>query len=170
MLLKALITRLNDGTNTSSSRVSSSHRRLSSLVYDKYQNLPDLLIRMLRAERLMNTDYIYSKSTQPDSLVLQAQRVFPALEIIEQSGIPKWHRAKIQDAVWNHLEGSVWPIREKAAKTLSYLPVSEHVEDEMLGCLQRPSSTQNALHGRHLYLRSLFARVQPNTDGEPLFI
>ncbi|KAL8970987.1 MAG: hypothetical protein Q9197_003508 [Variospora fuerteventurae] len=160
MLLKALITRMNDGTNTASSKVSSSHRRLSTLVYDKYQNLPDLLLRLLNPEKTINEETLrtQSQATSPNDTVLQAQHVFPALEIIEQSGIPERHQSEIRQAVWFHLEGPVWPIREKAAKALSYLPVSDQREEEMRQYLQTPWFTQNALHGRYLYLRFMFAQ------------
>lgn len=161
MLLKALITRMNDGTNTASSKVSSSHRRLSTLVYEKYQNLPDLLLRLLNSKDTIDEETLrtQSQANSPIDTVLQAQYVFPALEIIEQSGIPEKHQSEIRRAVWTHLEGPVWPIREKAAKALSYLPVSDQIEEEMRQYLQPPWFTQNALHGRHLYLRFMFAQV-----------
>lgn len=166
MLLKALITRLNDGTNTASSRVSSAHRRLSPLVYEKHRNLPDLLLRLLKPTDTINLEMPRPEANSSDKLVLRAQHVFPALEIIEQSGIPKRYRGEIWQAVWGHLEGPVWPIREKAAKALSYLPVGDCIWQEMKRCLQLPWSTQNALHGRHLYMRDLFARMNCDAKGK----
>lgn len=165
MLLKALITRLNDGTNTASSRVSSAHKRLSSLVYEKYQNLPDLLLRLLKYQDTVNLRIPQPEAKLAETLVLQAQRVFPALEIIEQSGVPTGHQSEILQAVWRHLQGPVWPIREKAAKALSYLPVGDNIEREVKQCLKRPWTTQNALHGRHLYLKYLLARMEPGANG-----
>ncbi|KAL8686368.1 MAG: hypothetical protein Q9218_007155 [Villophora microphyllina] len=157
MLMKALITRLNDGTNTNSTKVSSSHRRLSTLVYDKHQNLPDLVLRLLATP---DTQSLESAAKLSDTLVMRAQRVFPALEMIEQSGIPKQHRVEIRQAAWSHLEGPAWPLRDKAAKALSYIPAHDEIYLEMESCLQKPRSTQNALHGRLLYLRYLFARLR----------
>ncbi|KAI4087710.1 MAG: hypothetical protein LQ344_006595 [Seirophora lacunosa] len=167
MLLKALITRMNDGTNTASSKVSSSHRRLSTLVYDKFQNVPDLLLRLLNHDDTLTQEspLAQSRAALPHNSVLQAQQVFSALEIIEQSGIPKRHESEIWRAVWSHVEGPVWAIREKAAKALSHLPVSNDIEQEVQRCLQDTWSTQNALHGRHLYLRFLFARID-STQAE----
>ncbi|KAL8899451.1 MAG: hypothetical protein Q9207_006199 [Kuettlingeria erythrocarpa] len=164
MLLKALITRLNDGTNTASCRISNAHRRLSSLVYDKYQNLPDLLLRLLQYQDTVNLQIPQPETKLAETLVLQAQRVFPALEIIEQSGVPTRHQSEILQAVWRHLEGPVWPIREKAAKALGYLPVGDNIEREMKQCLQRPWTTHNALHGRHLYMKYLHARMEPGAE------
>ncbi|KAL8732092.1 MAG: hypothetical protein Q9166_003046 [cf. Caloplaca sp. 2 TL-2023] len=166
MLLKALITRLNDGTNTLSSKAPSSHRRLSSLVYDKYKNIPDLLLRLLALEDMTECEKTLRQENVTDTLVLRAQRVFPALEIIEQSGIPRKYQTEIRQAVWSHLEGSVWPIRDKAAKALSYFPYSEDIPFEIRRCLQDPWSTQNALHGRLLYLRHLVSRLNSDAESE----
>ncbi|KAL8717206.1 MAG: hypothetical protein Q9225_005526 [Loekoesia sp. 1 TL-2023] len=168
MLLKALVTRLNDGTNTYSSRVSSSHRRLSAFVYDKYQNLPDLILRLLTSRVADESGNHLLQAEVQEINVLRAQRVFPALEIIEQSGIPRQNSPEIWNATWTHLEGPVWPLREKAAKALSFLPASEDIKDEIEQCIRRPWPSQNALHGRHLYLRFLFARTGSNTDGSSL--
>ncbi|KAL8734098.1 MAG: hypothetical protein Q9181_003306 [Wetmoreana brouardii] len=164
MLIKALITRLHDGTNTASSRASSSHRRLSTLVYDKYKNLPDLILRLLIPMDSTDVDEAQSEATSTGTFVLRAQRVFPALEVIEQSGIPKYHQAEIRQAVWKHLEGPVWAIRDKAAKALSYLPASDGIKNEMEYTLQKTWSTQNALNGRLLYVRYLYARLRRDAD------
>ncbi|KAL8696436.1 MAG: hypothetical protein Q9201_007659 [Fulgogasparrea decipioides] len=164
MLIKALITRLHDGTDIASSKASSSHRRLSTLVYDKYKNLPDLILRLLIPKDLTDIDEAQSEATFTGTFVLRAQRVFPALEVIEQSGVPKHHQAEIRQAVWKHLEGAVWPIRDKAAKALSYLPASDSIRIEMEYCLQKTWSTQNALHGRLLYLRYLYTRLRRDAD------
>lgn len=167
MLLKALISRLNDGTNTRSSELSSSTRRLSSFVYDKYQNLPDLVLRLLTTGGIDERSDHLPGTAVPDAEVLRAQHVFPALEIIERSGVPKQHDSEIWQAIWTHLEGPIWSIREKAAKALSYLPVGQKIQHEMERCLQSSWPSQNALHGRQLYLRFLFARIEKDTP-EPI--
>ncbi|KAL8775229.1 MAG: hypothetical protein Q9209_000235 [Squamulea sp. 1 TL-2023] len=165
MLMKALITRLNDGTNTLSSKTSSSHRHVSTLVYDKYPNVPDLLLRLLTYKDALNNQTLEQEVTVADTLVIRAQRVFPALEIIEQSGIPKRYHLEIRQASWSHLEGPVWAIRDKAAKSLSYLPQGEAITVEVKRCLQSPWSTQNALHGRLLYVQYLVARLKSDSEG-----
>ncbi|KAL8645259.1 MAG: hypothetical protein Q9226_007379 [Calogaya cf. arnoldii] len=130
MLMKALITRMNDGTNTLSSKAPSSHRHVSSLVYDKYPNVPDLLLRLLTHKDVIDSERLHKGVAVPDTLISQAQHVFPALEIIEQSGIPRKFGIEIRQASWNHLEGPVWAIRDKAAKALSYLPHSNAIEND----------------------------------------
>ncbi|KAL9581913.1 MAG: hypothetical protein Q9212_003607 [Teloschistes hypoglaucus] len=167
MFMKALITRLNDGTNTNSTKASSSHRRLSTLVYDKHPNLPNLILQLLTVDDKIETQSLPAAAVQiSETLILRAQRVFPALEMIEQSGIPERHRGQIRQVVWSHLEGMAWLIRDKAAKALSYLPAHDEIEGEMESCLQIPWFTQNALHGRLVYLRHLFARL--GCEASPL--
>ncbi|KAL8806723.1 MAG: hypothetical protein Q9182_001120 [Xanthomendoza sp. 2 TL-2023] len=164
MLLKALITRLNDGTNTLSSKAPSSHTRISSVVYVKYQRLPGLLLRLLARQDAIDGENIQRKADGAHTFVLQAQRVFPALEMLEQSGLPEKHQQEIRQAVWSHVEGPVWPIRDKAARALSYLPSNEAIEDEVRRCLLVPWSTQNALHGRLLYLQYLVSSSKSTLD------
>ena len=165
MLMKALITRLNDGTNTLSNKAPSSYRQASSPVYDKFPNVPDLMLRLLTQDNAPKSEGLQQRIAVADALVLRAQRVFPALEIIEQSGIPKVYYSEILQASWSHLEGSVWAIRDKAAKALSYLPNGEAIRTETRRCLQLPWSNQNSLHGRLLYVRYLIARLKSDSEG-----
>ncbi|KAL8811725.1 MAG: hypothetical protein Q9200_001557, partial [Gallowayella weberi] len=165
MLLKALITRINDGTNTLSSKAPSSRTRISSAVYVKYQSLPGLLLRLLAHQDAIEGGRFQRKADDADTFVLQAQRVFPALEMVEQSGIPEKHHQEIRQAVWSHVEGPVWPIRDKAARALSYLPSNEAIETEVRRCLLVPWSAQNALHGRLLYLRYLVSSSKSTLDS-----
>ena len=167
--MKALITRMNDGMNTLSSKAPSSHRHVSSLVYDKYPNVPDLLLRLLTHKDVINSERLHKEVAIPDTLIPQAQHVFPALEMIEQSGIPRKHGKEIRQASWNHLEGPVWAIRDKAAKALSYLPHSNAIESEVRRCLQSPWSSQNSLHGHLLYLRYLVIRLRSDPEGKGVY-
>lgn len=157
---------MNDGTSTYSSRVPSSHRRLSAFVYDKYQVLPDLVLRLLTSRATDEDGKHLLQAEVQETNVLRAQRVFPALEIIEQSGIPKQNSSETWQAAWTHLEGPVWPLREKAAKALSFLPASEDIAAEIEQCVRRPWPSQNSLHGRHLYLRFLLARMGRDANGK----
>ncbi|KAL8672193.1 MAG: hypothetical protein Q9168_003325 [Polycauliona sp. 1 TL-2023] len=165
MLMKALITRMNDGTNTLSSKASSASRNSSSLVYDKFPNVPDLLLRLLTHKVAIDSESLHQGLATPDTLLTQAQHVFPALEIIEQSGIPRKYHTEILQASWGHLEGPVWAIRDKAAKALSYLPKNNAIDTEIKRCLRSAWSTQNSLHGRLLYLRYLIIRLQSDLEG-----
>lgn len=166
MLIKALIRRLNGGTDTSSARAPSSHRRRSMLMYEKYPSLPNLLVKMLRQvdEPTMAGD----RSEVAASM--QAQRVFPALEIIERSGLPSQYRLEIKKLIWHHMESPSWPIREKAAKALGLVLSDEDYLSDIKTILRRDWLSQNALHGRLLYLRHIIlrntARLSVRSYGE----
>lgn len=162
MLFKALIRRLNGGTDISSTRVPSSHRRLSKLIYEKYPSLPDVLVKMLRQADI------------PTMAVasMQAQRVFPALEIIERSGLPSQQRLEIKKLIWDQMESPAWPIREKAAKALGLVLSDEDYLADVKKILRPDWPSQNALHGRLLYLRQIMllntTRLSARLHGECL--
>lgn len=151
MLLKALLSRLNGGTDTSSTRVSSSHRRFSRLTYEKFPNLPELILKLLRSQPR-------GGDQKENHSILHAQRVFPALEILERFGLPSIHQIEIETAIKHHLEGSFWSIREKAARALALTLDSDAVADEAERLLSPDWFSQNALHGRLLVLRYFIAR------------
>jgi len=168
MLFKALIRRLHGGTDTSSTRVPSSHRRLSNLIYEKYPSLPDLLVKMLR--QADKPTMAVDRSEIAASM--QAQRVFPALEIIERSGLPSQQRLEIKTLIWDQMESSAWPIREKAAKALGLVLSDEDYLADIKTILRPDWPSQNALHGRLLYLRQIIllntSRLSARSHGECL--
>lgn len=163
MLFKALLKRLNGGTDTSSTKVSSSHRRFSQLTYEKYPNLPDLLLRLLR--RTPTQDPITGENLHS---TLQAHRVFPALEVIERSGVPSQQQGSFVDALRYYNESADWSIREKAAKALSLIVDEESIVEEVTSLLAPNWKSLNALHGRLLRLRLLLARNEAPVFGELL--
>ena len=162
MLFKALIRRLNGGTDISSTKVSSSHRRSSHLAYQMYPNLPELVLRLLDHGR-PELDVSINISTAQG-----AQKVFAALEVIERSGLPSTHQIDIKTAMWRHASCSNWPIREKAAKTLSLVMEEEDFERECKSVLLPTWLSQNELHGRLLCLRSILSRASSPQVGAML--
>ena len=163
MLFKALLKRLNGGTDTSSTKASSSHRRFSQLIYEKFPNLPDLLQRLLR--RIPAQIQITGRESYP---TMQAHRVFPALEVIERSGIPLQEQGPFLDALQYYNESPDWLIREKAAKALSLIVDETGFVDEVKSLLAPNWISQNALHGRLFRLRFLLARNEAPLFGELL--
>ena len=147
--MKALLNRINGGTNTSSTRVSSSHRRFSKLIYEKYPNLPHLTLSLLRSASNHDT------GRRGGGGSLHAHKVFPGLEIVERFGLPVSLREPIEGAILRHLEGPIWPLRVKAARAFITGRASKDVVEEARSLLSSPWCGQNALHGRLLYLRSL---------------
>ena len=163
MLFKALLKRLNGGTDTSSTKASSSHRRFSQLTYEKYPNLPGLLLRLLRRAPTQNP--VLGKIVHPTT---QAHRVFPALEVIERSGIPSHQQDPFLDALRYYNESADWSIREKTAKALSLIVDEKSIVEEVTSLLAPNWKSLNALHGRLLRLRFLLARNKAPLFGELL--
>lgn len=165
MLFKALLRRLNGGTDTASTKVSSSHRRSSHIAYEKYPNLPALILKLFNnTESAAQIDL----HGQEASTLMKAQSVFAALEVIERSGIPPMHEADILDALWRYAKSPDWSIREKAAKTLSLVVNDHDIEAEFLSLLPAIWESQNALHGRLLCLRFLLNRAEAPLFGHLL--
>lgn len=165
MLFKALIRRLNGGTDTASTKASSSHRSFSKLAYEKYSNLPNIILRLLSQNQrtLFKTSH---DATQTQTLSLQAQRVFPVLEILERSGLPVQHRVEIEEAIRHHMASPIWAIREKAAKALAFVISEKDLSSEIKTLLRPSKSSQNCLHGRLLCVRFTISRIGAKITGE----
>ena len=169
MLFKALLSRINGGTDTSSRRASSSHRRFSRRIYEKYPNLADLVLKLFRIAELPLTEMGQSNAEiNSASLSNEANSVFPALEVIERSGLPFQHRAAIRNMMQCYMECPVWSLREKSAKTLSLIIDEKDVVKEAEKLLLPTWYSQNALHGRLVCLRYLVNRHQTPLFGNTL--
>ena len=158
MLFKAVLRRLNGGTDTTSTRVSSSHRRSSIRTYETYPNLPGLVLKLLCNGRSLT---VASPDLNGDEahLAAHAHRIFSALEIVERSGLPAQHCTEILAAIWYHLECPDWAVREKAAKALSFALNGRDLIREIERLLSPSWPLQNALHGRLLCVRFMLART-----------
>lgn len=148
MLLRALVNRLNFGTDTYSTTLPSSHRRSLSYVYQCFPSLATIILQMLGEGK--------GTSLSPSVLTRQRiEKVFPALEILERYGIPPSHAKQIRGLLEEYMACPSWPLREKASKALT----SSVDEDEILSTLQTfltlDHGSQNALHGKLLVLKWL---------------
>ena len=157
MLFKALVRRLNGGTDTASTKVKSSYRRSSYLTYERNPNVPSLLLKLLCNELPLTTKSI--NVTQHDGhSMIRAHKVFPAMELLERSGLPNECGEVILEAIWQYMESFDWAIREKAAKALSHLLDSKDLINDARKLLSPDWPSQNALHGRMLCLQYLLCR------------
>ncbi len=157
MLFKALVRRLNGGTDTASTKVKSSYRRSTYLTYERYPNVPNLLLNLLCNELPLATKSV--NVTQHDGhSVMRAHKVFPAMELLERSGLPNECGEVILEAIWQYMESFDWAIREKAAKALSHLLDGKDLISDARKLLSPDWPSQNALHGRMLCLQYLLAR------------
>jgi len=161
MLLNSLLRRLNGGTDTKSVTASSSHRQFSPAAYEKFSKLPKLIIRLLSSVR-REEDIDNSNRRAPTTLAtIDAQKVFPALEIIERFGLPNAQQVEIRELVKCYMESPVWPIREKAAKAFAYVVHERDIGREVGQMLEVSTMSQNRLHGSLLCVRCILARVPP---------
>ena len=157
MLFKALVRRLNGGTDTASTKVKSSYRHSSSLTYQRYPNVPSLLLNLLCNELPLTTKSV--NIAQHDGYsVMRVHRVFPAMELLETLGLPNECGEMILEAIWQYMESFDWAIREKAAKTLSRLLDVKDLISDARKLLSPDWPSQNALHGRILCLQHLLSR------------
>ena len=166
MLINSLIRRLNGGSDVNSPRLPNTHGPLSVGAYERFPNLPSLLMRLLRVDDLDGR-----RNTQPAlqqisvSLSTTARRVFPALEIIARSGLPGVDRMSIVDLIHHHMQSPGWSIREKAANTLALVIREQDIALEIDRLLRPNSHSQNALHGRLLCVRRLVSRLGATGDS-----
>lgn len=166
MLFRALLSRMHGGTDAASTRISSNHRRFSKLVYEKYPNLPDLILGLLSSGFQKATYVNGDSSSQLFAHTLEAQRVLPALEIIERSGLPSNQFEEIQSALQRQRQSPVWAIREKSAKALAAVVKDRDLIAEIRDLLKVDRSCQNALHGRLMSIRYMIARLGITSIGK----
>ncbi len=161
MLLNALLRRLNGGTDSRSMTASSAHRQPSPAAYEKFSKLPKLIFRLLSSiGQEENIDDPYRRAPTTPATI-DAQKVFPALEIIERFGLPNAQQVEIRELVIRYMENSSWPIREKAAKAFAYVIYERDIGREVGQMLEISISSQNRLHGKLLCVRYMLARVPP---------
>jgi hypothetical protein len=110
------------------------------LSYDKYPDLPGLLLKLLDADtcRLENL-------TAPK--VSSVESMFPALDIIRRAGPPSTHRNEIYKSVSVHLGSKVWHIRELAARTICTLLLHDDWLPAVVKLIESSTKSTNHLHG-----------------------
>lgn len=156
MLLKALLNRLLGKNEANSSTTSANNLDTTNLLYDKFPILPDLIVKLLQSDAQLTESTRESAYRSGMTLdIPQAQKVFPALEIIQRAGMPLKHRPTIESLLRYHLGSTVWYIRKKAAKTISIVTNASRFHDVVTELLQESWPTQNNLHGRLLCVREL---------------
>lgn len=164
MLFKAIINRLNGGTDTASTKVSSSYRHFSRLVYEKYPNLPNIISRLFSGTNIMRNDGMHQSHEGLPSQ--QIQRVFLALEIIGRSGLPPGYQTEIKKAIQEKMECPIWAIRDKAATIFSLLIDEKALFIELNSLLDSEWKSHNALHGRLLCARFLISHKGKKCKGK----
>ena len=149
MLFKALLSRLSTGLSSSPSKTLEGHRRFVKSTYNKYPRLADLVVRLLEQSCSIGSKDLVDDDAQ------QIQFAFPAMEVIERVGVPSIHRDAITSLLMKQLESHVWNLREKAARTLSFLLDENFLIERLRTTSQSGIFKQNAVHGMLLCLHNL---------------
>jgi len=118
--------------------------------YEKYRNLPELLIGLLSAKVGQST------TIQPD--ISTVESVFPALDIVRRAGPPSTHRDVIYRLVMTHLGSRVWNVREMAAHALSVLVPQDKWATASQELLDMPHESSNLRHGSLMAVRFIIER------------
>ena len=148
MLMRALISRLNFGTDANSTTMPSSHRRSVDFVYQQFPTLPRIVLRLLVGERPMS-----HKTGMPGQQ--RVETVFPALEILERYGMPTLYGERVESIVESYMGGPLWLLRDKAAKAFSSNVGEDRSILTLRILLNSELRSQNARHGRLLAARWL---------------
>ena len=148
MLLKALLYRLSGGTSSDRYRSIESRRRLAKKTYSKYPQLANLV------ENLLNRSFsCRSDETLEDQTSRQVHNAFPAMEIIDRIGVAEERSHIVPSLLRQHLNSPIWVLRDKAARTLSYLVSENELILQIKQDIAIPLMSQNQLHGRLLCLK-----------------
>ena len=165
MLFNSLIRRLNGGSDVRSPSLPNTHGLLSVGAYERFPNLPGLIMRLLRVDDHEERHTQLPLQQISESLGTTAQRVFPALEILARSGLPGVHRMSIVDLIHRHMQSPSWSVREKAANTLALTVKEQDIVLEIDRFLRPNWPSRNALHGRLLCVRRLVSRLGATGDS-----
>ncbi|KAI9870465.1 MAG: hypothetical protein M1830_004221, partial [Pleopsidium flavum] len=156
MLFRALIDRLFGTSEQLNQTEPNNHARALRLSYDKYPNLPRLLVRLLGG------DILGDLSKQDDdtdvSSATPAEIVFPALEIIRRAGSPAQENVIISTLVMQHLGSKIWNVREMAARTYCSLVAEKEYLEKIALLLDLDWCTSNRLHGIMLSVKFLIGK------------
>lgn len=127
------------------------------LSYDKYDALPDLLVRLLDVQ----TDTSVWSAGNDDRAI---QTVFPALDIIRRAGPPSQYRDQIYDLVSRHLGSRVWHVRDIAARTMCTLIRDDWV-DSALDLLNSGPESTNRTHGILMVLKYVLEKLRASKSA-----
>lgn len=140
LLLRSLIDCL-FGTNENKASIEAGwDGRSTKLSYEKYPELPELLLKLLGKEALSNED-----ANTPAIGAIES--VFPALDIIRRAGPPTILRNEIKERVSIHLGSKFWHTRELAARTMCTFMLNNQWLSDLENLLKISDGSTNYAHG-----------------------
>ena len=150
MLLRALVDRL-FGTNESTKQEVDGPTQSSKLSWDRYPQLPFLLISMLEPGKTESNGPGLAVSSEHSTESIHA--VLPALEIVRRAGVPNKHGQIFRSLINLHMASRIWHVRHLAARAFLTLVNANQWVVEALRLLQPTWKSQNELHGRLLAVK-----------------
>jgi hypothetical protein len=150
MLLKALLTRLNNGGGVKYLHSAEGHRRTAKSTYIKYPQLAIILEKLLASSCIED-----QQANLLDQMSRQVQAAFPAMEIIDRIGVRPEREPVIEAWLLEQLGNPAWTLRQKSARTLnSFINRSVLIKHFNYKLCTAPLE-QNYLHGLLLCLKSI---------------
>lgn len=127
--------------------------------YDRYKNLPDLLLRLLSLDIGDGVD---------------AKEVFPALEFVRRVGPPEKDRTQFREKFFGHiikhLNCPTWDVRDLAARTACTFLLDDDWKLTIINLLNSNPDSTNWLHGVLLLIKYLLnnrlALDRPTSTGK----
>lgn len=140
LLLRSLIDCL-FGTNENKASIEAGwDGRSTKLSYEKYPELPEILLKLLDQE----TSGIEDTNTPAIGSI---ESVFPALDIIRRAGPPIMLRKEIKEKVSLHLGSKFWHTRELAARTMCTFMLNDGWLLDLENLLKISDPSLNYTHG-----------------------
>ncbi|KAJ8058763.1 hypothetical protein OCU04_011752 [Sclerotinia nivalis] len=140
LLLRSLIDCL-FGTNENKASIEAGwDGRSTKLSYEKYPELPEILLKLLNKETI-STDNTNAPA------IGAIESVFPSLDIIRRTGPPVILRNEIKERVSIHLGSKFWHTRELAARTMCTFMLHDGWLLDLQNLLKIANLSTNHTHG-----------------------
>jgi hypothetical protein len=147
LLIKSLIDCMLGTSESKATTEAGWDGRSIRISYDRYQKLPDLLLRLLSSDIKDSAD---------------AKEVFPALEFARRVGPPGKDRTQFREKffahVVKHLSCATWDIRDLAARTACTFLLDDDWKTAIVELLDTNQGSTNWLHGVLLLIKYLMEK------------
>ncbi|KAK7908349.1 hypothetical protein PG985_015652 [Apiospora marii] len=152
ILLRSLIDCL-FGTNESKTSMEAGwDGRTTRIAWHKYKDLPAVIVNLLELGQ--------PSITSQQGVVVTAESVFPALDIIRRAGPPEEFKNTLFDLVASYLNSRFWHVREITARTLCSFLLKPNWIQPVRDLLSESNSSANRLHGTLLTFKFLLERLR----------
>jgi len=127
--------------------------RTTRIAWHKYKDLPAVIVNLLELGQPSTT-------SSSQGVVVTAESVFPALDIIRRAGPPEEFKDTLFDLVASYLNSRFWHVREIAARTLCSFLLKPDWIQPVRDLLSESHSSANKLHGSLLTFKFLLERLR----------